>query len=177
MEQTQVWFLAWEDPLEKEMAAHSSVLVWEIPQTEEPGGLQFMGLWKSQIWLSDCNNSNDGRCLSENLHGRIRNPGTWLSSFRKAQASLPLFQTNFLWAFVCLERVCASRKTVCRVWVRPGMVFLSPVSCLCHFVPPSTPGLLLKFLLFCKQGEPSRGTWGISCCEAYSWERVVFKIC
>ena len=111
MEQTQVWFLAWEDPLEKEMAAHSSVLVWEIPQTEEPGGLQFMGLWKSQIWLSDCNNSNDGRCLSENLHGRIRNPGTWLSSLRKAQASLPLFQTNFLWAFVCLERVCASRKT------------------------------------------------------------------
>ena len=66
---------------------------------------------------------------------------------------------------------------VCRVWVRPGMVFLSLLSRLCHFVPPSTPGLLLKFLLFCKQGEPSRGTWGISCCEAYSWERVVFKIC
>ena len=33
----------WEDPLEKEMATHSSLLAWEIPWTEEPGGLQSMG--------------------------------------------------------------------------------------------------------------------------------------
>ena len=33
-----------EDPLEKEMATHSTILAWEIPWTEEPGGLQFMGL-------------------------------------------------------------------------------------------------------------------------------------
>ena len=32
-----------EDPLEKEMATHSSILAWEIPWAEEPGGLQFMG--------------------------------------------------------------------------------------------------------------------------------------
>ena len=32
-------FLGWEDPLEEEMAAHSSILAWEIPWTEEPGGL------------------------------------------------------------------------------------------------------------------------------------------
>ena len=36
--------LGWEDPLEKEMAAHSSILAWRIPWTEEPGGLQSMGL-------------------------------------------------------------------------------------------------------------------------------------
>ena len=36
--------LSWEDPLEKEMAAHSSILAWEIPWAEEPGGLQSMGL-------------------------------------------------------------------------------------------------------------------------------------
>ena len=36
--------LGWEDPLEKEMALHSSILAWEIPWTEEPGGLQSMGL-------------------------------------------------------------------------------------------------------------------------------------
>jgi len=42
----QVLSLAWEDPLEKEMATHSSILAWEIPQTEESGGLQFMGLQK-----------------------------------------------------------------------------------------------------------------------------------
>ena len=36
--------LGWEDPLEKEMAAHSSALAWRIPWTEEPGGLPSMGL-------------------------------------------------------------------------------------------------------------------------------------
>jgi len=36
--------LGWEDPLEKEMAIHSSILAWEISGTEEPGGLQSMGL-------------------------------------------------------------------------------------------------------------------------------------
>ena len=40
MQETWVQFLGWEDPLEKEMAAHSSTLAWEIPWTEEPGGLQ-----------------------------------------------------------------------------------------------------------------------------------------
>ena len=39
--------LDWEDPLEKEMATASSTLAWRIPWTEEPGGLQFMGLQKS----------------------------------------------------------------------------------------------------------------------------------
>ena len=36
--------LGWEDPLEEKMAAHSSILAWEIPQTEKPGGLQSIGL-------------------------------------------------------------------------------------------------------------------------------------
>ena len=36
-------FLGWEDPLEKEMATHSSSLAWRIPWTEEPGGLQSTG--------------------------------------------------------------------------------------------------------------------------------------
>ena len=39
----QVLSLGWEDPLEEEMATPSSILAWEIPQTEEPGGLQSMG--------------------------------------------------------------------------------------------------------------------------------------
>ena len=40
VQETQVQSLGWEDPLEKEMATHSSVLAREIPRTEEPGGLQ-----------------------------------------------------------------------------------------------------------------------------------------
>ena len=42
-QETLVPSLGWKDPLEKEMATHSSILGWEIPWTEEPGGLQFMG--------------------------------------------------------------------------------------------------------------------------------------
>ena len=44
MPDTRVQSLGWENPLEKEMATHSSILAWEIPWTEEPGGLQSMGL-------------------------------------------------------------------------------------------------------------------------------------
>ena len=44
MQQTWVRFLSWEDPLEKEMATHSSILAWKIPWTEEPCRLQSMGL-------------------------------------------------------------------------------------------------------------------------------------
>ena len=44
MQETWVRSLGWEDPLEKEMAAHSSTLTWKIPWMEEPGGLQSMGL-------------------------------------------------------------------------------------------------------------------------------------
>ena len=43
MQKVQVQSLGWEHSLEEEMAAHSSILVWEIPWTEEPGGLQPMG--------------------------------------------------------------------------------------------------------------------------------------
>ena len=44
MQVTRVWSLDWEDLLEKEIATHSSILAWRIPQTEESGMLQFMGL-------------------------------------------------------------------------------------------------------------------------------------
>ena len=44
MQETRVWFLGWEYPLEKKLATHSSIFAWEIPWTEEPGRLQFMGL-------------------------------------------------------------------------------------------------------------------------------------
>ena len=47
VQETWVQFLGGEDPLEKEMATHSSILAWRIPWTEEPGGLQSIG---SQEW-------------------------------------------------------------------------------------------------------------------------------
>ena len=44
IQETQFRSPDWEDLLEKEMATHSSILAWEVPRTEEPGGLQSMGL-------------------------------------------------------------------------------------------------------------------------------------
>ena len=43
MQETRVQSLDWEDPMEKEIATHSSTLAWKIPGTEEPGRLQSMG--------------------------------------------------------------------------------------------------------------------------------------
>ena len=44
MQETWVQSLGWKDPLEREMTTHSSIIPWEIPWTEEPSGLQSMGL-------------------------------------------------------------------------------------------------------------------------------------
>ena len=48
-ETLEIWvrFLGWEDPLEEGIAAHSSILAWRLPWTEEPGGLQSRGLKES----------------------------------------------------------------------------------------------------------------------------------
>ena len=63
------WSLGWEGPLEKGMTTHSSILTWRIPSTEEPGGLQSMGLQKRHDWatnntsLQRHNHSKWGKCL------------------------------------------------------------------------------------------------------------------
>ena len=56
MRETWVRSLGQEDPLEKEMATHSSTLAWRIPWTEEPGGLQSTGTQKSRTRLSNLTN-------------------------------------------------------------------------------------------------------------------------
>ena len=53
MQETWVQSLGLENHLEEEMATHSSILAWRIPWTEEPGGLQSMGVTKSQTRLSN----------------------------------------------------------------------------------------------------------------------------
>ena len=49
VQETRVRFLGWENPLEKEMATHSSMLAWRIPWIEEPGRLQSMGSQESDM--------------------------------------------------------------------------------------------------------------------------------
>ena len=53
MQETWVRSLGWEDPLEKGMATHSSILAWRIPWTEEPGRLQLMGSERVGLPLSN----------------------------------------------------------------------------------------------------------------------------
>ena len=53
MEETRVLYLGGKDPLGEEVATHSSILAWEIPWREEPGGLQTMGAQKTQTQLVD----------------------------------------------------------------------------------------------------------------------------
>ena len=53
MQETRAGSLGQEDPLEKEMATHSSILAWRISWTEEPGVLQSLGVTKSQTQLND----------------------------------------------------------------------------------------------------------------------------
>ena len=53
IQDTQFQPLGQKDPLEKDMATHSSILAWEIPWTEEPGGLQSMESQKSRAPLND----------------------------------------------------------------------------------------------------------------------------
>ena len=68
---TWVWFLSWEDPLEEEMATHSSILAWRIPWTEEPGGLQSTGSQRvGHDWAAKHTTLGDSHCC-ERPAGRL----------------------------------------------------------------------------------------------------------
>ena len=53
MQETQIGSLGWEDPLERGVATRSSILIWRIPWTQEPGGLQSMGSQRVKTQLSN----------------------------------------------------------------------------------------------------------------------------
>ena len=71
---TRIWFLRLEDPLEKEMAVHSSILAWRIPWTDEPGRPQSMGSAKSRTQLKRLSTYlSEGRnCRGGHVHGLIQ---------------------------------------------------------------------------------------------------------
>ena len=80
----QVKFLGWEDPLEKKMATHSGILAWEIPRTEEPGGLQTMGSLESDMterlhfhFSLSCIGEGNGNPLQCSCLKNPRDGGAW----------------------------------------------------------------------------------------------------
>ena len=111
MKETQVWSLGWEDPLEKEMATHSSILAWEILWGEKTGGLQSMGSQKSQTGLRDWTTTRDyiqfmhvslcealfprctGACKPRSAHDRPRWqwPAEWAIYLSRGPTSQHLF--------------------------------------------------------------------------------------
>ena len=70
MWETRIQSLGWEDPLEKEMATHSSTLAWKIPWKEEPGMLQFMGSQKvGHDWATSLTSFTQFYSILFTLHG------------------------------------------------------------------------------------------------------------
>ena len=79
MQETWVWFLNWEDPLEEEVATHSCILAWRIPWTEEPSGLQSMGLQRvGHNWVTNIFTYFQWRCRhKEQTCGHIAERRGW----------------------------------------------------------------------------------------------------
>ena len=77
MQETQVQFLGWEDPLEKEMATQVQYSLWRVPQTEKPGRLQSMGSQESDTAFSDkttiLSHNNEQKCHLQQ-HERTKTP-------------------------------------------------------------------------------------------------------
>ena len=85
MQETRVWSLGREDPLEKEMASHSSTLAWKIPWTEEPGELQSMGSQRvGHDWVTSLSHCT---------------PGIEHRQICPTSTSLPLFQLMVMPSF------------------------------------------------------------------------------
>ena len=98
VQETWVWSLSREDLPEKEMATHSSILAWEIPSTEENGGLQSMGSQRvGYDWVSTHTQAYNGTSLFDN--SAVRGPkGT---HWAKIKVSPGLCSSWRLWRMVC----------------------------------------------------------------------------
>ena len=80
MQETWIWSLDQEDPLEEEMATHSNILAWRIPWTEEPGRLQPMGSQRvRQDWVTNTHKDLHGRVLKG---GPTAFPNIWFCFFQ-----------------------------------------------------------------------------------------------
>ena len=108
MQEIWVWLLGREDPLEKEMATHSSILAWKIPWTEEPGRLQSMGLQRVRhnlvTWIT-CLNSHSKR-IWEPQQSWKKNP--FLPTTVNISKSLDLHQVIFITAALYTNSICYS---------------------------------------------------------------------
>jgi len=98
IQETQVWSLGWEDPLERGMATHTSILAWRIPWTKKPGRLQSMG--SQRAWHDWANNPSlslkpkleAGLGVGED--GLLRRPLLWLGCLWQISPSSSTLHLN-----------------------------------------------------------------------------------
>ena len=97
MEETWVWSLGWKAPLKKGMAIHSSILVWEISWTEEPGGLQSMGSQKSWTRLNNWTTTT-AKCiyLNATLNSSSHFPAVSTDLFSMSVPEHPLLMVHVI---------------------------------------------------------------------------------
>ena len=134
MQETPVPSLGWEDPLEKEIATHSSILAWRSPWTEEPGWVQSMGSQRvGHAWVTNthtvwCHQPVAPAEESARDHGSHK----WLSSYSNAQSLL--FISHIPWPgvhfFSWQDLVCSFPRVVkrepCESWQMAGKSRESP---------------------------------------------------
>ena len=134
----QVWSLDWEDPPEKEMATHSSILAWKFPWTGDPGGLQSMGSQKDPIeepsWLS-----NENILPPMQQHLREVKPLASDQQHVSYRAGIP---NPILRIFLYHIVICARSghpkdlKRLARAWVGGSQMFQLLPHSPCHLAPP-----------------------------------------
>ena len=120
MRETRVRSLGWEDPLEKEMAAHSSIHAWKIPWTEEAGGLQSMGSQRiGHDWAPSCHVTSSVQLLS--CVWLFVTPWTAIH-----QASLSINNSWSLLKLMSIESVMPSNHLIfCHPLLLPPSIFPS----------------------------------------------------
>ena len=136
--ETWVWFLSWEDPLEKEMATYSIIRAWKMPWMEEPGRLQSMGSqrvghnwglhfltirWCHLFWPPRTSKEPSCVCIVVKISWtlRMRNLWSFISYLGRAQLLLPL---------AILEYLSTEDDFSCLAWV-PSISCLNLISIMC----------------------------------------------
>ena len=164
MQETWVWSLGWEDPLEKGMATHSSILAWRIPWTEEPGGLQSMGFqrvrhdpaWRTHRGPESPTEESQQWLLSISPQGRTRHRehGSGPRSGGRRPSPPPALSSRHSGSGLCSQRArrgpCSpacrfSSWTLGRLGLRDASSTLLLLSPGLFLASPSSKGLSLPY--------------------------------
>ena len=117
MWETLVRFLGREDPLEKEMAIHSSTLAWEIPWTEEPDRLQSMGSQRvGHNWVTSLHFMTGELTQIQFLPACILKSRTYVPFHSSRHPFIYLFSKYLLYAYYGIHRHCLNEEFQSKIW-------------------------------------------------------------